>query len=72
MKTKKMPGSLRLKYSAGMGANGRESFLTRTMGNIHPEATDEAVYALKALLAAVQEQPIADFVRSESKTMTQE
>lgn len=72
MKIEKRPGSIRLKYSAGTGPDGKETFVIRTMNNIHPDAPDEAVYALRALLTAVQEAPATEFLRSEAKFMTEE
>lgn len=72
MKITKMPGSLRLKYSAGTNAEGKEVFKNRTISNINPEATDEAVYALKALLAEVQEKPVLELFRVENKSIHQE
>lgn len=72
MKTTKMPGSLKLKYSAGTDSSGKEIFKTRIFGNINPDATDVSVYALKSLLAAVQTEATVVFVRTENKAISEE
>lgn len=72
MKVTKMPGSLKLKYSAGTNESGKEVFRTKVMGNIHPDATDDAVFALKDLLTAVQEAPVVELHRGENKFITKE
>lgn len=72
MKTTKMPGSVKLKYSAGQNESGKEIFKTRILNGINPDASDDSVYALKALLAAVQKDPAIDMVRTENKSMSEE
>lgn len=72
MKITKMPGSLKLKYSAGTNALGKEVFKTKLMNGIHPEATDDAVYGLRDLLAEVQTEPTTEFSRVENKFITEE
>lgn len=72
VKTTEMSNSVKQKYSAGMGLNGKELHKFRTINSINKDATDEQIYQLKNLIDAVVENPTVDFTRQRIFTITEE
>ena len=56
-------GSIRLKYSEGLGQDGKEKFRYNNYSGLKPTISDELVYQFKALLEAVQNDAVTEVNR---------
>ena len=56
-------GSIRLKYSEGLGQDGKEKFRYNNYSGLKPSISDELVYQFKNLLQEVQNDAVAEVNR---------
>ena len=56
-------GSIRLKYSEGLGPDGKEKFRYNNYSGLKPTISDELVYQFKKLLEAVQTDAVTEVNR---------
>ena len=56
-------GSIRLKYSEGLGPDGKERFRYNNYSGLKPTISDGLVYQFKKLLEAVQNDAVAEVNR---------
>ena len=56
-------GSIRLKYSEGLGPDGKEKFRYNNYSGLKPTISDELVYQFKKLLEGVQNDAVAEVNR---------
>ena len=56
-------GSVRLKYSEGLGQDGKEKFRYNNYSGLKPSISDELVYQFKNLLQEVQNDAVAEVNR---------
>lgn len=56
-------GSIRLKYSEGLGTDGKEKFRYNNYSGLKPTISDELVYQFKTLLEAVQNDAVTEVNR---------
>lgn len=62
-KSTETKGVVRQRYSGGTGMNGKEIFKFRTINNISPQATDEAIHEMRKLMNKVLQNVTLDLVR---------
>lgn len=72
MKTRKMPGAMKQKYSAGTGPGGKEIFKIRTTNGINPDASDQNILDLKKLIDKVVEPVTLELVRQNNIEISEE
>ena len=56
-------GSVRLKYSEGLGPDGKEKFRYNNYSGLKPTISDELVYQFMQLLEAVQNSAVTEVNR---------
>ena len=56
-------GSMRLKYSEGLGPDGKEKFRYNNYSGLKPTISDELVYQFMQLLEAVQNSAVTEVNR---------
>ena len=56
-------GSIRLKYSEGLGPDGKAKFRHNNYSGLKPTISDELVYQFTTLLEAVQNDAVAEVNR---------
>ena len=56
-------GSIRLKYSEGLGPDGKEKFRYNNYSGLKPTISDELVYQFKTLLQEVQNDAVTEVNR---------
>ena len=56
-------GSIRLKYTEGLGPDGKEKFRYNNYSGLKPTISNELVYQFKTLLEAVQNDAVAEVNR---------
>ena len=56
-------GSIRLKYSEGLGPDGKEKFRYNNYSGLKPTISDELVYQFKKLLEEVQTDAVTEVNR---------
>ena len=56
-------GSIRLKYSEGLGPDGKEKFRYNSFSGLKPTISNELVYQFKELLEAVQTDAVTEVNR---------
>ena len=56
-------GSVRLKYSEGLGPDGKEKFRYNNYSGLKPTISDELVYQFKKLLEEVQTDAVTEVNR---------
>ena len=56
-------GSIRLKYSEGLGPDGKEKFRYNNFSGLKPTISNELVYQFKTLLEAVQTDAVTEVNR---------
>ena len=56
-------GSIRLKYSAGLGPDGKAKFRYNSFSGLKPSISDELVYQFKKLLEGVQNDAVTEVNR---------
>ena len=56
-------GSIRLKYSEGLGPDGKEKFRYNNYSGLKPTISNELVYQFKKLLEAVQTDAVTEVNR---------
>ena len=56
-------GSIRLKYSEGLGPDGKEKFRYNNYSGLKPSISDQLVYQFKELLEAVQNDAVTEVNR---------
>ena len=56
-------GSIRLKYTEGLGPDGKEKFRYNNYSGLKPTISDALVYQFKTLLEAVQNDAVAEVNR---------
>lgn len=56
-------GSIRLKYSEGLGPDGKQKYRYNNYSGLKPSISDELVYQFKKLLEGVQNDAVAEVNR---------
>ena len=56
-------GSIRLRYSEGLGPDGKEKFRYNNYSGLKPTISDELVYQFKKLLESVQNDAVTEVNR---------
>ena len=56
-------GSIRLKYTEGLGQDGKEKFRYNNYSGLKPTISDELVYQFKTLLEEVQNDAVTEVNR---------
>lgn len=56
-------GSIRLKYSEGLGPDGKQKFRYNNYSGLKPTISDKLVYQFKTLLEGVQNDAVAEVNR---------
>lgn len=63
--------SLKMTYENGVKEDGSPKYSTNSISNINKDATDENLYAIKGLLAKVQNSPIVTVSTVETNILSQ-
>ena len=56
-------GAIRLKYNAGVGADGKEKYRYNQFSGLKPSISDELVFQFKTLLEGVQNDAVTEVNR---------
>lgn len=57
------PAASKLKLSVVTTADGKDKIVSKTYGNVKPDASDEGVYTVGKILADLQEFPLSAITR---------